>query len=71
MSGFIFSLEVSCDQKSGIEPRICTTELICAGHAWLTFSRTICSVSTSLATRPFSFTPRFKNLKPTRTNTTS
>ena len=54
--------EVSWDQKRGIEPRICTTEVICVGHPAGALSITICSVSTSLATLPFSFTPRFKYL---------
>ena len=62
MSGFKFKREVSWDQKSGIEPLFWTTELICVGHPSGTSSNTICSVSTSFATLPFSFTPRFKYL---------
>jgi hypothetical protein len=62
MSGLRFSREDSCDQKSGIEPRFCTTELICTGCSSETSSNTTCSVSTSLATLPFSFTPRFRYL---------
>lgn len=63
ISGLILRREVSCDQKSGIDPRFWTTELICMGNPSGTSSNTICSVSTSLATLPFSFTPRFKYLK--------
>ena len=62
ISGLIFKREVSCDQNSGMEPRFWTTELICKGNPSGTSSKTICSVSTSLATLPFSFTPRFKYL---------
>ena len=62
ISGLIFKREVSCDQNSGMEPRFWTTELICMGNPSGTSSKTICSVSTSLATLPFSFTPRFKYL---------
>lgn len=62
MSGLIFIHDVSWDQKSGIDPRTCTTELICIGYPSGTSSTTICSVSTSLATLPFSLTPRFKYL---------
>lgn len=62
MSGLIFSREVSWDQNRGIEPRFCTTELICKEHPLGESSKTICSVSTSLATLPFSLTPRFKYL---------
>jgi len=62
MSGFILSHELSWDQKRGIEPRFCTTELIWEGIPPAVSSNTICSVSTSLATLPFSLTPRFKYL---------
>jgi hypothetical protein len=62
MSGFIFSGEASWDQKRGIEPRIWTTELICIGDPSQASAKTICSVSTSLATLPLSLTPRFKYL---------
>jgi hypothetical protein len=58
--GLIFNFDVSCDQNRGIEPLFCTTELTSAGPG--TASHTICSVSTSFATRPFSFTPLFKYL---------
>lgn len=63
ISGLAFRREASCDQKSGIDPRTCTTELIRSypGPDPVS-STTICSVSTSLATRPLSFTPRFKYL---------
>lgn len=60
ISGLGLNLEASCDQKRGIEPLICTTELIFPLHDPASSSRTICSVSTSLATRPWSLTPRFK-----------
>lgn len=62
ISGLRFKREVSWDQKSGIDPRFCTTELICREHSCGESSNIICSVSTSLATCPFSFTPRFKYL---------
>jgi hypothetical protein len=62
MSGLRFNREVSWDQKRGIEPRFCTTELICIEHPSGASSKTNCSVSTSLATLPFSLTPRFRYL---------
>lgn len=62
ISGLRFNREVSCDQKSGIDPRFWMTELICVGNPSGTSSNTICSVSTSLATRPSSFTPLFRYL---------
>jgi len=62
ISGLIFSFEVSCDQKRGIEPRFWMIELIWMGKPSGTSSKTICSVSTSLATLPFSLTPRLKYL---------
>lgn len=60
ISGLGLSLEASCDQNRGIEPLICTTELIFPLHNPASSSRTICSVSTSFATLPRSLTPRFK-----------
>ena len=62
ISGLIFKREVSCDQKRGIEPRFWTTELIRTGDPSAISSNTICSVSTSFATRPFSLTPRLRYL---------
>lgn len=62
ISGLGLNLEASWDQNRGIEPRICTTELILPLHDPASSSRTICSVSTSLATLPQSFTPLFKYL---------
>lgn len=62
ISGLRFRREVSCDQKRGIEPRFWTTEHIWTGRPSGTSSNTICSVSTSLATLPLSFTPRLKYL---------
>lgn len=63
ISGLGLNLEASCDQKRGIDPRICTTELILPLHDPASSSRTICSVSTSFATLPQSFTPLFKYLQ--------
>lgn len=62
MSGLRFRREVSCDQNRGIEPRFWTTELIRVGNPSGTSSNIICSVSTSFATLPLSFTPRFRYL---------
>jgi len=62
ISGLIFRREVSCDQKRGIEPRFWMIELILMGRPSGTSSKTICSVSTSFATLPFSLTPRLKYL---------
>lgn len=50
------------DQIRGTEPRYCTTELIRIVRPSVASSDTICSVSTSLATLPLLFTPRFKYL---------
>lgn len=65
ISGLGLNLEASWDQNRGIEPRICTTELILPLHDPASSSRTICSISTSLATLPQSFTPLFKYLNTT------
>jgi hypothetical protein len=66
MSGFGLSLLVSCDQKSGIEPRFCTTLVIGQWPFPTDSSATSCSVSTSFATRPLSLTPRFKYRVPAK-----
>lgn len=63
MSGLGLSREASCDQKRGMDPRICTMELILPFQEPASSSNTICSVSTSLATFPWSFTPLFKYLQ--------
>ena len=63
MSGLGLSREASWDQKRGIDPRICTTALILPFNEPASSSNTICSVSTSLATFPWSFTPLFKYLQ--------
>ena len=62
MSGLGLRRELSWDQKRGMEPRCCTTELTCPVPGPIPVSSFItnCSVSTSLATRPLSFTPLFK-----------
>ena len=62
MSGCGVNTDVSCDQNSGMEPRICTTDVI--GTFWPSGTSlvTICSISTSLATLPASFIPRLKYL---------
>lgn len=64
MSGFGLSRDISWDQNNGMEPRCCTTELICPVHGSIPTSsfETTCSVSTSFATRPLSLTPLFKYL---------
>lgn len=63
ISGLGLNLEASWDQKRGIEPRICTTELILPLLSPASSSRISCSVSTSFATRPRSFTPLFRYLQ--------
>lgn len=63
ISGLGLSRPASCDQKRGIDPRICTTALILPFQEPASSSKTICSVSTSLATFPWSFTPLFKYLQ--------
>lgn len=65
MSGLALRREASWDQKRGIDPRTWTTELIRSNPGPdPVSSTTICSVSTSFATRPLSLTPRFKYLSP-------
>uniref|UniRef100_A0A0A9E427 Uncharacterized protein n=1 Tax=Arundo donax TaxID=35708 RepID=A0A0A9E427_ARUDO len=66
ISGLGLSREASCDQKRGIDPRICTTALILPLQEPASSSNTICSVSTSLATFPWSFTPLFRYLVPAK-----
>ena len=51
-----------CDQNRGMEPRICTTDVIGIFCPSGTSLVTICSISTSLATLPASFIPRLKYL---------
>lgn len=65
ISGLGLSRDISWDQKRGMEPRCCTTELICPVPRPIPVSSFItnCSVSTSFATRPLSFTPLFKYLQ--------
>lgn len=64
MSGFGLRRDASCDQKRGIDPRIWTTED--TSHRDIPDSSfvMICSVSTSFATLPLSFTPLLRYLDP-------
>lgn len=62
ISGLILNFEVCWDQKRGMDPLFCTTEVIAEEISPGISSDTICSISTSLATSPFSLTPRFRYL---------